>query len=69
LNPGTYILNGSQFPVETQAQVTGIGVTLVFTDSSGRYNYPRSTAMDITSSAVLNLQAPAANATVISAMA
>jgi hypothetical protein len=70
LNPGTYILNGPvQLIVDSQSALTGTGVTLVFTDPGGAA-YPHgqgggnsAVALDISSGANINLQAPAANAT------
>ncbi len=35
LNPGLYVIDGGQFVINSQAQVTGIGVTIVFTQKSG----------------------------------
>jgi Flp pilus assembly protein TadG len=72
LNPGTYILYGPvQFIVDSQSTLTGVGVTLVFIDTGSPPSaYPHApaggntpTAMNIQSGAVINLQAPAANAT------
>jgi hypothetical protein len=49
--------------VDAGSSITGIGVTLVFTSSSGQYNnYPKNqgqtTALNITSGAIVDLQAP-----------
>jgi len=64
MNPGTYIFNGGSFNVVSGGSLTGIGVTLVFTDNTPpRYDYKQSKAMDIHANAQMNLQAPAAGAT------
>jgi Flp pilus assembly protein TadG len=65
LNPGTYILKNSQLIVQQGAALTGNGVTLVFTDPGGAAYPNGSTAMDIRkgAGATINLQAPAADAT------
>ena len=74
LNPGTYILNGPVQLIVKDATLTGNGVTLVFTDTGnpsspypsvpGQGNAP--TAMSISPLATVNLQAPAADATLAS---
>jgi hypothetical protein len=68
LSPGLYIFNGSALQVDAGSSITGEGVTLVFTDSSGQYNnYPKNqgqtTAMNITSGAIVDLQAPGSSPT------
>jgi hypothetical protein len=66
LNPGTYVFNGGNLTVDSQSSLTGVGVTLVFTDPNGTA-YPKvqsqPTAMQVSSGATVDLQAPAANAT------
>jgi Flp pilus assembly protein TadG len=68
LSAGTYIFVG-QLKVETTSNVTGTGVTLMFTDPSGAA-YPNGqgtgnipTALDISSQANVNLTAPTSGAT------
>jgi Flp pilus assembly protein TadG len=69
LNAGTYIFVGpGQFTIQTTSTVTGIGVTLMFTDPSGAA-YPKGqgtgntpTALDVSSQASVNLQAPTSGA-------
>lgn len=64
LNPGTYILDASQFSVDSQSTLTGKGVTLVFADPGGKqYKSPPDQAMNIQSGATVDLEAPAADAT------
>jgi Flp pilus assembly protein TadG len=67
LGSGTYIFNGPvQFTVDSQSTLTGIGVTLAFTDP-GSATYPKivgqPTAMNFQSGATIDLQAPTSGAT------
>jgi hypothetical protein len=68
LGAGTYIFNGAvQFTVDSQSTLTGIGVTLAFTDP-GSAPYPNGpggtpTAMNVQSGAIIHLEAPTSGAT------
>ncbi|MGE5504578.1 MAG: hypothetical protein ACM31L_09160, partial [Actinomycetota bacterium] len=53
LSPGTYIVKGSTFKVNGQATITGSGVTIILTGSSGNY-----AQVDINGGATVNLSAP-----------
>jgi Flp pilus assembly protein TadG len=59
LNPGVYIIDGGSFTVNGNASVSGTGVTLVFTSSSGA-NWP---TVKINGGATINLTAPIAGST------
>lgn len=54
LTAGTYIIDGGSLSISGNATLTGTGVTLVFTSSSGK-NYPTAT---INGGATINLTAP-----------
>jgi hypothetical protein len=58
LQPGTYIIEGGNFTVNAQAAITGTGVTIILTSSSGT-NYGTVT---INGGATVSLTAPAAGA-------
>src|SRR5579875_453246 len=58
LQPGTYIIDGGNFTVNAQAAITGTGVTIILTSSSGT-NYGTVT---INGGATVSLTAPAAGA-------
>lgn len=58
LNPGTYYIDGTDFSVGSQANLTGDGVTIVLTSRTAASN-PRSVAgVKINAGATLNLKAP-----------
>jgi len=59
LNAGTYIIDGGSFSANSQATITGNGVTIILTSSSGN-NYG---GISINGGATLNLTAPSATAT------
>jgi len=59
LNPGTYILDGGDFHANSTATITGNGVTICLTSSSGS-NYGR---VNVEGGAALNLTAPKIGAT------
>jgi Flp pilus assembly protein TadG len=59
LNPGTYYINQGSLQVNGSATLTGNGVTLVFTSSTG-LNYPTAT---INGGATVNLSAPTSGPT------
>jgi Flp pilus assembly protein TadG len=59
LNPGVYIIDGGSFSVNGNASVSGAGVTLVFTSSSGT-DWPTA---KINGGANINLTAPNSGAT------
>src|SRR5262249_8079765 len=58
MNPGTYYLDGGNLQVNVSATLSGNGVTLVFTSSSGA-NYATAT---INGGATINLTAPTTGA-------
>jgi Putative Flp pilus-assembly TadE/G-like len=63
LSPGLYVFDNSALQVDAGSSITGKGVTLVFIDSSGSQTiYPKNqgqyTAMNITSGAIVDLEAP-----------
>jgi Flp pilus assembly protein TadG len=53
LNPGTYIINGGSFKVNGQATLSGTGVTIVLTGTTGNY-----AKVTINGGAAVNLSAP-----------
>jgi len=53
MNPGTYIIDRGVFRINGGARVTGVGVTIILTSSTGA-NYA---TMTINDSAVVNLTA------------
>jgi len=59
LGPGTYIIDGGNFTAESQATITGTGVTIILTSSTGS-NYGTVT---INGGATVSLTAPTTGAT------
>jgi hypothetical protein len=59
LNPGVYIINGGSFGVTGGASLSGAGVTIVLTSSTGT-SYP---TVSISGGATVNLSAPSSGAT------
>lgn len=59
LNPGLYVIDGGQLVINGQAQVTGVGVTIVFTQSLGS-GWANAT---INGGAQVDLEAPLPGAT------
>jgi Flp pilus assembly protein TadG len=53
MNPGTYIINGGSFSMNGQATLSGTGVTIVLTGSSGNY-----ASVSMNGGATVNLSAP-----------
>ena len=58
LAPGTYYLDGGSFNANSNANITGTGVTIILTSSTAATNPSSVASVDINGGATLNLSAP-----------
>lgn len=58
LSPGTYVIDGDDFSVGSQASVSGTGVTIILTSSTAASNPSSIAQADINGGATISLSAP-----------